>query len=218
MDFYMSVSIDFNKVISYSKTHCFQKSKALCATYVKKAFESGGCKYISGNGWNNQKFCKKNGFELIGDFIPIDNNPRKHGDIPMQFPNNYEQKAGDICLIKHGKYGHICYATGSGINDWVSDYFQKFPGQQDGTGPYCYNGDYERIQFWRHITQMGENDEPITEIPSGEISPDTINQNDQSNSSSQIGQTVSSNEITGLGDNVDMGNYSTILGTHMPQK
>lgn len=212
------VSIDFNKVISYSKSNCLQRSKALCATYVKKAFEAGGATYVSGNGWNNQKFCKKNGFELIGDFIPIDNNPRAHGGIPIQFPNNYRQQVGDICLIKHGTYGHICYATGTGINDWVSDYFQKSPGQQDNTGPYCYNGNYERIQFWRHSSQM-EGTTSIIETPTGEIVPDTVHTGgNQSSSSSQEYEAITSNELTGMGDNVDTGNYSTVLGTHMPQR
>lgn len=212
------MSIDFNKVILYSKTNCLQRSKGLCATYVKKAFEAGGAIYVAGNGWNNQKFCKKNGFELIGDFVPIDNNPRAHGNIPMQFPNNYVQQAWDICLIKHGVYGHICYATGKDINDWVSDYFQKFPGQQDGTGPYCYNGNYERIQFWRHTSQM-EGTTSIAETPTSEIISDTVHSGEnQSNSSSQEYETMTSNELTGMGDNVDTGNYGTVLGTHMPQR
>lgn len=214
-----SIDINLNKVISYSKQNCFKKSKALCATYVKKAFEAGGAKYISGNGWNNQKFCKTNGFKLIGDFVPIDNNPRAHGNLPIQFPSNYEQQVGDICLIKHGTYGHICYATGTGINDWVSDYFQKDPGQQDNTGPYCYNGDYERIQFWRYDAPE---DMVITETPSGEIVPDTVYTGNQSSSSTQESGSesgsITSNELYGIGDNVDTGNYSTVLGTHMPQR
>ena len=211
------MDINFNKVISYSKANCLQRSKALCATYVKKAFEAGGATYVSGNGWNNQKFCKKNGFELIGDFVPIDKNPRTHGDMPIQFPNNYEQKPGDICLIKHGIYGHICYATGTGINDWVSDYFQKYPGQQDNTGPYCYNGNYERIQFWRHSSIM-EGAVAITETPSGEITPDTVNTRNLTSSSTQEQETITSNELYGIGDNVDTGQYSTVLGTHMIQR
>lgn len=143
-------NIDFNKVISYSRKMCYTYSRSECATFVKKAFEQGGCKYISGNGWNNQKWCRQNNFELIGDFVPVDKNPRAHNGKPIQFPPGYVQQVGDVCLIKHGDYGHICYAIGPGINDWVSDYFQRPPAQQEGTGPYCYTSDYERVQFWRH--------------------------------------------------------------------
>lgn len=143
-------TINFSKVIEYSLRNCFFTSKAKCATYVKNAFQAGGCKYISGNGWDNQRWCMENGFKLIGDFIPKDNNPRAHNGMPIQFPEGYQQKAGDVCLIKHGIYGHICYAMSNNINDWVSDYFQKYPAQQAGTGPYCYQGNIERVQFWRH--------------------------------------------------------------------
>lgn len=211
------MDININKVISYSKANCFQRSKALCATYVKKAFEAGGAKYVIGNGWNNQKFCKQNGFVLIGDFVPIDGNPRSHDGMSIQWPNNYDQKPGDICLIKHGTYGHICYATGEDINDWVSDYFQKYPGQQDNTGPYCYNGNYERIQFWRNPSIAKDDVVSITETPSGEITPDTVNTRNLTSSSTQEQETITSNELYGIGDNVDTGQYSTVLGTHMRQ-
>lgn len=152
----MSVlSINFDKVIAYSKRFCTLTSNSNCATYVKNAFAAGGCEYISGNGWNNQTWCKKNGFQLIGDFIPVDRNPRPHKGMPIQFPEGYVQQAGDVCLIKHGVYGHICYAMSSNINDWVSDFFQKPPGQQEGMGPYCYpDRGYERVQFWRHSSVM----------------------------------------------------------------
>lgn len=149
--------LDFNKVIQYSMTMCLAKSIGKCATYVKKAFERGGCKYISGNGWDNQKWCRENGFKLIGDFVPINGNPRTGGDGPngLQFPSmgdgsKYVQQTGDVCLIKHGIYGHICYAMGPGLNDWVSDFFQRPPGQRDKCGPYCYQGNIERVQIWRH--------------------------------------------------------------------
>lgn len=163
-------SIDFNKVIAYSKTMCTQFSQSLCATYVKKAFERGGCKYMTGNGWDNQKWCEENGFKLIGDFIPKGRNPRTGGNVGLnglQFPTGYTQQTGDVCLIKHGTYGHICYAIGPGLNDWVSDFFQRPPGQQENCGPYCYQGNIERVQFWRHCSVL--NNAPVitnTVIPS----------------------------------------------------
>lgn len=183
--------IDFNKVIAYSKTMCYDKSRSECATFVKKAFERGGCKYISGDGWNNQKWCQVNGFVLIGDFVPIDKNPRPHNGRPIQFPNGYVQQTGDVCLIKHGEYGHICYAMSSGINDWVSDYFQRPPGQMEGTGPYCYKGNVERVQFWRHKSVL--NNSPVIQtqetVPAGD---EVISRSDE----------VSSTQISGVSNTV----------------
>ena len=156
-------AIDFNKVVEYSKKHCKQKSIGLCATYVKNAFVAGGCKYVSGNGWSNQKFCETNNFVCIGDFVPIDHNPRAHKGMSIQFPEGYVQQLGDICLIQHGNaYGHICYAMGSSIDDWVSDYFQVPPAQQAGTGPYCYASGITRVQFWRHSSVL--NDAPVVKV------------------------------------------------------
>lgn len=193
-------TINFSKVIEYSLRHCFTSSKSKCATYVKNAFAAGGCEYISGDGWSNQTWCRKNGFQLIGDFIPVDGNPRPHNGMPMQFPQGYVQQAGDVCLIKHGTYGHICYAMGSGINDWVSDYFQKSPVQEANTGPYCYQGNYERVQFWRHSSVMGDTTalDELPNIVTPLYNPDTIA------SSRGSGFSYSSSAITtiNLGDNI----------------
>ena len=183
--------IDFNKVIAYSKTMCYDKSRSKCATFVKKAFERGGCKYISGDGWNNQKWCLSNDFVLIGDFVPVGKNPRPHDGRPIQFPAGYVQQMGDVCLIKHGEYGHMCYAMGSGINDWVSDYFQRPPGQMEDTGPYCYKGNIERVQFWRHKSVL--NNAPVIQtqetVPVGD---EVVSRSDEV-SSAQISGGVSNN-------------------------
>lgn len=208
-------TIDFNKVIAYSKKNCVTKSKALCATYVKRAFEAGGCAYISGNGWSNQKFCKDNGFQCIGDFKPIDQNPRPTRKRGIQFPQGYVQQTGDICLIKHGQYGHICYATGPGINDWVSDYWQRPPGQQDGTGPYCYTGSVEQVQFWRHSSVMGQT--PVISPQVETLSPDTTEDNNLKPAIPPR-EPVTPQNISGLNDNRNNDNIpGTTLGMHLRQ-
>ena len=216
--------INFNRVIAYSKAACKNKSQSLCATYVKKAFTCGGCTYIAGNGWNNQNWCEKNGFVCIGEFEPYRGNPRNISggeteDICIvnnfQFPkmgdgSPYVQQTGDVCLIKHGRYGHICYAMSTNIGDWASDFFQR-------RGPYCYDDNKtEMVQFWRHISVLGDvptinanndntpNDyviEPI-ELPE-EYSVTAILQNQMY--SSTDGKKV--NSIVGK-----------VLGTHMPQR
>ena len=189
-------TIDFNKVIAYSQTMCYDTSHSKCATFVKKAFERGGCKYIDGDGWNNQKWCEKNNFVCIGDFVPLDKNPRAHDGMSMQFPPGYKQQIGDVCLLKHGIYGHICYAMGPGINDWVSDYFQRPPAQQAGTGPYCYTGGIERVQFWRHKSVLGRT--PSVQEATGAVYADATVTNNRETTTSQF---------SGVSNNVEMLAY-----------
>jgi hypothetical protein len=206
-------AIDFDKVISYSLKNCTQKSRSKCATYVKKAFECGGCKYISGNGWSNQTWCERNNFVLIGDFVPVDKNPRAHGSVGIQFPLGYIQQTGDVCLIKHGEYGHICYAMGPGINEWVSDYFQRPPGQQSGTGPYCYVGNVERVQFWRHKSVLNGAPE-VKELPSNYVET-----NPAPASSGTNYEPVTVNEVSGMNDgNKKSNRKGIILGYNIRQK
>ena len=207
-------AINFKKVIAYSMSVCKLKSIGRCAEYVKKAFQAGGAKYISGNGWTNQNWCKENDFQLIGDFAPDDGNPRAHGNKPMQFPNGYKQQMGDVCLIKHGEYGHICYAMSDNINDWVSDYFQKSPGQQNGTGPYCYQGNIERVQFWRHKSLL--NGAPVIELKN--VNEYKSTQNTNTPSSQQNRTPVTPQEISGMNDNNKKSTTGIVLGYHMRQK
>lgn len=212
-------SIDFNKVITYSLSHCFQKSKSKCAEYVKRAFEVGGCKYIGGNGWSNQRWCKENGFQLIGDFVPEDYQPRAHNGKPIQFPAGYKQQAGDVCLIDHGVYGHICYAMSDDIDSWVSDYFQKYPGQQTGTGPYCYGeGNVRRVQFWRHSSVL--NGAPVINVPT---TPNTYPINDYAKSrnsgysGSSSTESLTVNELSSMNDD-ERTNRGITLGYNMRQR
>lgn len=185
-------SIDFNKVIAYSKANCKVYSQKLCATYVKRAFAQGGCKYMTGNGWDNQRWCQANNFKLIGDFIPIDKYPRAHNGKSIQFPVGYKQQVGDVCLIKTSTgVGHMCYAMGTDLNSWVSDYFQKPPAQQAGAGPYCYGSNiYERVQIWRHASVL--NNAPVL---------NSTVQRDTYTPPSYDSQTTTSN-ISGVSNNV----------------
>lgn len=210
--------IDFNKVVAYSKLRCVEKSLGKCATYVKNAFKAGGCKYISGNGWDNQSFCKQNGFQCIGDFVPVDKNPRPHNGKKIQFPEGYVQQMGDICLIKHGKYGHICYAMSDNINDWVSDYFQKPPVQLDKTGPYCYKGNYERVQFWRHSSVMDDNPENKLTVQEETIQENYVEVNNTKINKENrlfVSKSVFENDNNLKTSSEVLG---MILGTHMLQK
>ena len=213
------VVINFSKVIAYSKSTCKIKSIGRCAEYVKKAFQAGGAKYISGNGWDNQRWCEENGFKLIGDFVPDDRNPRAHGNKQMQLPNGNKQQTGDVCLIKHGEYGHICYAMSDNINDWVSDFFQKPPGQQNGTGPYCYQGNIERVQFWRHSSVL--NNAPVIDmstIPSYNYDY-TITPTSQGSTQYIPTEPVVVKDMSGMHDgSKKKSTTGVVLGYHMRQK
>ena len=211
--------INFNKVIAYSKSTCKIKSIGRCAEYVKRAFQAGGAKYIVGNGWSNQPWCETNGFKLIGDFVPEDRNPRAHGNKPMQFPNGYKQQTGDVCLIKHGEYGHICYAMSNNINDWVSDFFQRSPGQQDGTGPYCYKGNIERVQFWRHESVL--NNAPVIDKSQVQAYNDDyrITESSSSTTNYKPSEPVTVKDMSGMHDgSKKKSTTGIVLGYHMRQK
>ena len=225
--------LDFSKVISYSRTMCVPKSMCLCATYVKKAFQAGGLKYISGNGWDNQRWCQANDFMCIGDFIPEKNNPRNPASVEtskicnvngLQFPRMadgsiYKQQLGDVCLIEHGQWGHICYAMSSDINDWVSDYFQHPPGQRSGTGPYCYQSGITRVQFWRHSSVL--NNTPSIDLST--LPPYDITQSSGTSGSTSGGSTnntsaVNPQEIASMNSNRTPHTVpGNVLGMHLRQ-
>lgn len=219
--------IDYIKVIAYSKAKCHKESQGRCAEYVKKAFQAGGCKYISGDGWNNQSWCKKNGFKCIGEFTPVDKNPRAHNGIPIQFPEGYVQQVGDVCLIKHGTYGHMCYAMGTNINDWVSDYFQRPPVQKDGTGPYCYDDNkYEKIQFWRNDSSNSNS----VQINTSDYEPVSNYVTDNKPNTVSTGYDAADGIVMGANGKVTLtptinnnttkksSKKGTVVGTHVRQK
>ena len=228
-------TINFNKVIAYSMAVCKQRSISRCAEFVKKAFQAGGAKYVSGNGWSNQPWCQTNDFKLIGDFVPERNNPRNPISAEtskicnvngMQFPKMadgtpYKQQTGDVCLIKHGTYGHICYAMSADINSWVSDYFQRPPGQQEGTGPYCYQGGIQRVQFWRHSSVL--NGAPTITLSNADIneykSRPTVKQtSNRASASNQNNKTpITPTEVNSMNEK-QKSTTGVVLGYHIRQK
>lgn len=212
-----TITIDFNKVIAWSKANCFTTSHHKCAGYVKNAFVAGGCKYVQGNGFCNQNFCQTNDFKCVGDFSPVGANPRNG----MQFPQGYKQQTGDICLLTHnGGVGHMCYAYGPGINDWVSDYWQGPPGttQQPGTGPYCYSSGITRVQFWRHSSVMNGAPEVTVQggYSGGGIGGDFVSSPTPSSNVPGVQGTVEPQKIKSMGPVVST-KYSMVLGTHIRQ-
>jgi len=221
-------AINWEAILRWSKTNCYSTSKGLCAGHVKKAFMAGGFTYVSGNGFLNQPFCKQNGFELIGDFIPEDGQPRAHNGKPMQWPKGYTQQQFDICLIEHGQYGHMVYAMGNDIGSWASDYFQSSIG-----GPYCYpSGGVKRVQFWRHSSLLN-GATPIS-ISEGGSSVDSGSSSWGGSSFSAAGgrnavttgkpfepnpESVEAKRINSMNDNTPKKDtYGVTLGMHLTQQ
>jgi hypothetical protein len=102
---------------------------------------------------------------------------------------------------------------GPGINEWVSDYFQRPPGQQSGTGPYCYVGNVERVQFWRHKSVLNGAPE-VKELPSNYVET-----NPAPASSGTNYEPVTVNEVSGMNDgNKKSNRKGIILGYNIRQK
>lgn len=109
--------------LEYLNRNAKSKSIGKCAAYVRKAIEAGGlstegrpvaaCMY--------KDFLPKIGFNEIAEVT---------GKIKQQEWTHKNAKPGDIAVMSHGKYGHICMYNGK---CWVSDYVQ--------TGMWAYRGD-----------------------------------------------------------------------------
>ena len=99
---------DINKANDFITQHAQHRSKGLCAQYVRKALEAGGCCT-----WGHP-FTAKGYYEFLTalDFSKI---PQK----------GYSPKKGDIVVFNATKghpYGHIAIWNGK---QWVSDFLQN---------------------------------------------------------------------------------------------
>lgn len=99
---------DISKANNYVTKNAHLRSQGLCAQYVRKALEVGGCctwgHPLSAKGYNE--------FLTALDFSKI----------PQ---NGYQPKEGDIVVfdaVKGHPYGHIAIWNGK---QWVSDFLQK---------------------------------------------------------------------------------------------
>lgn len=110
--------------------NAWSKSQGSCGKYVRYMLEAGfglGVDGLKGKtpGWA----CKYDGWLMKNGFRNILNiNDRKS---QTAWTHN-EARPGDIAVMDHGTYGHICMFNGS---NWVSDFMQNnmWPYGGDGT-------------------------------------------------------------------------------------
>lgn len=114
---------DINRAISWITANSLSKSVGACAKYVRMAIEAGG---MSTEGrpvaaCNYTGFLPSKGFKHIATLSGRQEQ--------SNFTSSSVQK-GDIAVMSHGKYGHICMWNGK---QWISDFKQK--------GMWPYSGD-----------------------------------------------------------------------------
>ena len=110
------------------------KSQGRCAYYVRTYLEAGG---LNTTGHPVAAFQYANGFLQQLGFKKIVIISGKNNQASWTKTNAIP---GDIAVMRHGKYGHICLWTG---RNWVSDFVQKnmYPYADEGTCEiFRYNG------------------------------------------------------------------------------
>lgn len=119
---------DINRAVSWITSNSYDKYiKELCgncAKYVRMAIEAGGISTVGRPvaACNYTAFLPSKGFKHIAT---LSNRQEQN-----QFSSNNAQR-GDIAVMSHGKYGHICMWNG---NQWISDF------KQNNMWPYSGNG------------------------------------------------------------------------------
>lgn len=121
------------KAVEWGVRHCHPGSQTDCAKYVRFMLEAGGIN-TAGHPVGAQdydRFLPTKGFKCIADLYG--------NDKQNEFTRKYAQ-AGDIAVMHHGKYGHICMYTGG---QWISDFAQNRMWVYSGNGRvlvFRYNG------------------------------------------------------------------------------
>lgn len=117
------MSFNIQKAITYGTQHCNAKSQGLCAKHVRLMLEAGGLNTTGHPAYACQyaNFLPRLGFKLISVLST------------RQDQTTYttsKAKPGDIAVMAHGKYGHICMFNGK---NWISDF------RQNNMCPYATN-------------------------------------------------------------------------------
>lgn len=115
---------NIKNAIDYGMKILKPKSIGACAKHVRLMLEAGGLNTIGhpSAACNYIDFLPKIGFKHI-----VTLNSRQ---TQLDFSKN-EANIGDIAVMSHGKYGHICIWNG---NNWISDF------KQNNMWPYTGNG------------------------------------------------------------------------------
>lgn len=127
---------DMNRAASWITANSYPKyikgKCGNCAKWVRMAIEAGGISTIGhpGSAYQYIEFLPKIGFKHIATL------PNKQTQTAF---SSSSVKIGDISVMYHGKYGHICMWNGS---QWISDFKQNGMWVYPGNGT-CYIFRYE---------------------------------------------------------------------------
>lgn len=116
-----------NAALQYGVSHASPQSLGQCAKYVRMMLAAGG---INTNGnptaaKDYTMFLPKKGFK----HIVVLNNVDEQAEWTQ-----HSAQAGDIAVMSHGSYGHICMYSGK---YWISDFVQTKMWPYTGNGN-CY--------------------------------------------------------------------------------
>lgn len=118
---------NIRNALTWAQKHVGASSQGKCAYYVRMMLVAGGIN-TAGNpvaAKDYAKFLPSKGFKHIATLTGVNNQTSW---------TQTSAQAGDIAVMAHGTYGHICMYTGV---QWVSDFVQRkmWPYSGDGT---CY--------------------------------------------------------------------------------
>lgn len=116
---------DIKKALEFGQSYCTSKSRGICAKAVRMMIEAGG---VSTAGrpvaaYQYVGFLPRIGFKHIATVTGVNEQASW---------TKSSAQPGDIAVMAHGKYGHICMYTGF---QWISDFRQNkmWPYGGDGT-------------------------------------------------------------------------------------
>lgn len=120
-------SWNISAAVAYATSNAHSSSSGKCAMYVRMAIEAGGLSTtghpVAASQYVN--FLPTIGFQCIAQIFGVQNQANW---------TSSNARPGDIAVMSHGTYGHICIYSG---NQWISDFFQTKMWPYAGDG-LCY--------------------------------------------------------------------------------
>ena len=153
----MASTWNISKAVFALNHNAKAKSSGMCAKYVRMAIEAGG---VSTAGRPVAAYLYKGFLPKIGfNFVT-----KIYGRELQRRWSSQQAQTGDIAVMDHGKYGHICMWNGS---RWISDFFQNNMWVYSGDGQcylYRWNGQTDNTNDWNQYTPpayVPQNDLPV---------------------------------------------------------
>lgn len=115
---------DIDRAVNWINSNSLNGSIGSCAKYVRMAIEAGGMSTVGRPvaACDYTNFLPSKGFKHIATL----SNKQEQSNF-----SSVTAKKGDIAVMSHGKYGHICMWNG---RQWISDF------KQNNMWPYSGNG------------------------------------------------------------------------------